>query len=35
LDARAAVSALINTTIFDHPALFKLATAAGAISRSM
>jgi Zn-finger nucleic acid-binding protein len=35
LDASAAVSALINTTIFDHPALFKLATAAGAISRSM
>src|ERR1700740_1157592 len=26
LDARAAVSALINTTIFEHPALFKLCT---------
>jgi uncharacterized protein len=35
LDARAAVSALINTTIFDHPALYGLCTTAGAISRSM
>jgi Zn-finger nucleic acid-binding protein len=35
LDAFSAVSALINTTIFDHPALYKLCTTAGAISRSM
>ena len=26
LDAKAAVSALINATIFEHPALFKLCT---------
>ena len=35
LDARAAVSALINATIFDHPSLFKLCTTAGGISRSI
>ncbi len=35
LDARAAVSALINTTIFDHPALYKLTSDANAISRSL
>jgi hypothetical protein len=35
LDARAAVSALINTTIFDHPALYGLCSTAGQISRSM
>lgn len=33
LDAGAAVSALINTTIFDHPALYKLCTYANAISQ--
>jgi hypothetical protein len=26
LDAKAAVSALISATIFEHPALFKLCT---------
>jgi hypothetical protein len=26
LDARAAVSALINATIFEHPALFNVCT---------
>jgi Zn-finger nucleic acid-binding protein len=31
IDAKAAVSALINTTIFDHPALFKLCATAGSI----
>ena len=35
LDASAAVSALINTTIFDHPALFNLASTANSISRSL
>ena len=35
LDARAAVSALINTTIFDHPALYELCTTSGAVSRSL
>jgi hypothetical protein len=35
LDARAAVSALINTTIFDHPALFGLCTTANKISRGL
>ena len=30
-DANAAVSALINTTIFDHPALYKLVSAASSI----
>ena len=31
LDARAAVSALINTTIFDHPALYELCSDANNI----
>jgi Zn-finger nucleic acid-binding protein len=35
LDAGAAFSALINTTIFDHPSLFGLASTAGQISRSI
>ena len=35
LDARAAVSTLINTTIFDHPALYELCSTAGAVSRSL
>jgi Zn-finger nucleic acid-binding protein len=35
LDTSAAVSALINTTIFDHPELYKLCTTAAAVSRSM
>ena len=35
LDAGAAVSALINTTIFNHPTLFTLASTAGQISRSI
>jgi Zn-finger nucleic acid-binding protein len=35
LDARAAVSALINATIFDHPALFALCTSANTVSRSL
>ena len=26
LDAKAAISALINITIFEHPALYKLLT---------
>jgi Zn-finger nucleic acid-binding protein len=35
LDAGAAFSALINTTIFDHPTLFRLASTAGQFSRSI
>jgi Zn-finger nucleic acid-binding protein len=35
LDARAALSALINTTIFDHPALYKLCTDANFLSHSI
>jgi len=35
LDTGAAVSALINTTIFDHPALYKLCLDANAVSRSI
>ncbi|MGB6722078.1 MAG: zf-TFIIB domain-containing protein, partial [Terracidiphilus sp.] len=34
LDTGAAVSALVNTTIFDHPALYKLCVDANALSRS-
>jgi len=35
LDAGAAVSALINTTIFDRPSLYKLCTDANSLSHSI
>lgn len=35
LDAGAAFSALINTTIFDHPAMFKLCSDANEAARSL